>query len=110
MTMTNQDVLSMYTALGELTTRMVAAANASDWEELQALEQRVTAHVAVLKATEGQVRLEGDQRQKKATLIKKMLDDDRQVRDLIQPWMAQLAKLISSTGTERRLVNAYGGV
>jgi len=26
------------------------------------------------------------------------------------PWMAQLSKLISSTGTERRGVNAYGNV
>ena len=110
MTMTNHDVLSMYAAMGELTSQMVAAASASDWEHLQDLEQRMTAHVAVLRANEGMVRLEGEQRAKKATLIKQMLDNDRKVRDLITPWMAQLAKLINSTGTERRLVNAYGGV
>jgi flagellar protein FliT len=110
MTMTNQDVLSVYATMGELTSKMVAAANASDWEQLQALELEVTAHVAVLKTAEGMVRLEGEQRARKASLIKQMLDDDRKVRDLIAPWMAQLAKLINSTGTERRLVNAYGGV
>ena len=110
MTMTNQDVLAVYAAMSELMGQMVAAANASDWEQLQVLEQQVTAHTAVLKATEAQVRLEGEQRARKASLIKQMLDDDRKVRDLISPWMAQLAKLINSTGTERRLANAYGGV
>ena len=109
-TMTNNDVLSLYAAMGELTREMVAAANASDWEQLQELEQRMAAHVAVLKANEGSVPLEGAQRAKKASLIKQMLDDDRKVRDLITPWMAQLARLIHSTGQERRLVNAYGGV
>ncbi|MTV55858.1 flagellar protein FliT [Massilia buxea] len=96
--------------MGELSSQMVTAANASDWERLEALEQRVSDHVALLKAQENTVRLEGEQRQRKVTLIKQMLDDDRQVRDLIQPWMAQLSKLINSTGTERRVHNAYGAV
>jgi len=37
-----------------------------------------------------------------------MLEDDRKIRDLTMPWMAQLSKLINNTGTERRLANAYG--
>ncbi|WP_229474557.1 flagellar protein FliT [Pseudoduganella lurida] len=108
--MTKDDVLGVYAAMSDLTRAMVTAANESDWEGLESLEQRVSAHVAVLKANEAMVRLEGEERQRKATLIKQMLDDDRKVRDLIAPWMAQLARLINSTGTERRLVNAYGGV
>jgi flagellar protein FliT len=43
-------------------------------------------------------------------LIQKMLEDDRVIRDLAMPWMQQLATLISSTQTERRVVNAYGSV
>jgi flagellar protein FliT len=88
----------------------VTAANESDWDRLEALEQRVSAHVALLKTGEGSIKLEGEQRQRKVSLIKQMLDDDRKVRDMIQPWMAQLSKLINSTGTERRVVNAYGAV
>ena len=41
-------------------------------------------------------------------LIKQVLADDRRIRDLTSPWMAQLSKLISSNGTQRRLANAYG--
>lgn len=110
MTMTKHDVLSTYEAMGDLTGRMLAAAGASDWDELEALEARVSAHVALLKANETAIQLEAEARARKAELIKKMLDDDRQIRDLVMPWMAQLSKLINSTGTERRLVNAYGSV
>ena len=108
--MTNQDVLTVYAAMGELTSQMVAAADESDWDRLEALELRMSAHVALLKSGESAVRLEGEQRQRKVSLIKQMLADDRKVRDRIEPWMAQLSKLISSTGTERRVVNAYGAV
>jgi flagellar protein FliT len=110
MMMTNQEVLSTYAAMGELTGQMVAAASAADWDQLEVLEQRVTAHVEQLKSNEEGIRLDGEQRQRKVSLIRKMLDDDRKVRDLTMPWMAQLSRLISSTGTERRLANAYGGV
>ncbi|WEF33235.1 flagellar protein FliT [Pseudoduganella chitinolytica] len=108
--MTNQDVLTVYAAMGELTSQMVTAANESDWDRLEALEQRMSAHVALLKTSEGSVKLEGEQRQRKVSLIKQMLADDRKVRDMIEPWMAHLSKLINSTGTERRVVNAYGAV
>lgn len=52
--------------------------------------------------------LESAGRQRKVALIKQILEDDRKIRDLTMPWMAQLSKLINSTGTERRLANAYG--
>ena len=54
--------------------------------------------------------MQGAEREQKIELIRKMLNADRQIRDLTMPWMAQLSKLINSTGTERRVVNAYGSV
>lgn len=106
--MTNQEVLNTYEAMQTLMGQMVAAAGNADWDQLEVLEQRVTAHVAALKSNEEQVVLESAGRQRKVAMIKQMLEDDRKVRDLTMPWMAQLSKLISSTGTERRLANAYG--
>jgi len=106
--MTNQEVLNTYEAMQTLTGLMVAAAGNADWDQLEVLEQRVTAHVATLKANEEQVLLESTGRQRKVAMIKQMLEDDRKIRDLTMPWMAQLSKLINNTGTERRLANAYG--
>jgi flagellar protein FliT len=49
-------------------------------------------------------------RQRKVDLLRKILDDDRRIRDLTSPWMAHLSAMIGNTTTQRRLANAYGGV
>jgi flagellar protein FliT len=108
--MTNVEVLTAYTAMAALTRKMVAAATVADWDGLEALEQQVAGHVARLRGSEASVTLDTLERQQKLGLIKQMLDDDRQIRDLTMPWMAQLSKLINNTGTERRLAAAYGAV
>ena len=108
--MTNVEVLTAYSAMAALTKQMVAAATAADWDGLEGLEQQVAAYVAVLRDQEATVTLNAGERQQKLGLIKQMLDDDRQIRDLTMPWMAQLSKLINNTGTERRLAAAYGAV
>lgn len=108
--MTIQDVLSVYAAMADLTEQMVQAAERSDWDALVLLEQRCAAHVQTLRAQESPQPMVGADRERKIELIRQMLNADRQIRDLTLPWMAQLSKLINSTGTERRVVNAYGSV
>ena len=108
--MTSQDILSVYAAMAELTEQMVQAATRSDWDHLVLLEQRCAAHVQTLRAQEPPQPMQGAERERKISLIRQMLNADRQIRDLTMPWMAQLSKLINSTGTERRVLNAYGSV
>lgn len=108
--MTIQDVLSVYAAMADLTEQMVQAAQRSDWDALVLLEQRCAAHVQTLREQEPQQPMSGAERERKIELIRQMLNADRQIRDLTMPWMAQLSKLINATGTERRIVNAYGSV
>jgi flagellar protein FliT len=108
--MTIQDVLSVYAAMADLTEQMVQAAKRSDWDALVLLEQRCAAHVQTLREQEPQEPMSGAERERKIELIRQMLNADRQIRDLTMPWMAQLSKLINATGTERRIVTAYGSV
>lgn len=108
--MTNQEVLSEYAAVAELTGQMLAAAEAGDWDRLVVLEQRCTEHVDVLKRCEAAVELNPSGRQAKLDCIRRILADDRRIRDLTMPWMAQLSALINNSGTQRRLANAYGSV
>ena len=108
--MTIQDVLSVYAAMADLTEQMVQAAERSDWDALVLLEQRCAAHVQTLRAQEAPQPMAGAERERKIELIRQMLNADRQIRDLTMPWMEQLSKLINSTGTERRVINAYGSV
>ena len=108
--MTHQEVLSEYAAVAELTAQMRAAAEAGDWDALTVLEQRCTAHVEVLKRSEAAVALNPTGRQAKIDCIRRILADDRRIRDLTMPWMAQLSAMINNNGTQRRLANAYGSV
>lgn len=108
MKMTSQEVLTVYDTMVGLTDQMLQAATESDWERLIALEQQCAAHVRQLKDNDSPPALEGASRQRKVDAIRTMLDHDRQIRDLTMPWMARLSALINSSGTERRLAQAYG--
>lgn len=108
--MNHQEVLAVYAAMADLTEQMVQAAQRSDWDQLVLLEQRCAAHVQILREQDTGQPMRGAERERKIELIRQMLNADRQIRDLTMPWMAQLSRLINSTGTERRVVNAYGSV
>lgn len=108
--MTGQEVLSEYAAVAELTGQMRAAAEAGEWDELVVLEQRCSVHVDLLKRSEAAVELNPTGRQAKIDCIRRILADDRRIRDLTTPWMAQLSALLNNSGTQRRLAHAYGSV
>lgn len=106
--MTSDDILTVYESVADLTGQMLAAAGSSDWDRLVELEQQCSTQVSTLRANEAGQPLTGPARTRKVELIKKVLADDRRIRDLTAPWMAQLSRLISSNGAQRRLANAYG--
>ena len=54
--------------------------------------------------------MSGEHRVAKIRIIRKLLDDDRKIRDLTMPWMAHLSAMIGSTRSQSRLVNTYGAV
>ena len=108
MMMTSQEVVLVYETMVGITDQMVQAASSGDWDRLVVLEQQCSAHVARLKESEPPLALVGASRDRKVEAIRKMLDDDRKIRDLTMPWMAQLSALINNAGAERRLARAYG--
>jgi flagellar protein FliT len=106
--MTTNEVLSVYETMAELSRQMLEAATSSDWERLTQLESRCAGHVARLRDGEASTPFHGEQRVRKIALLKMLLDDDRKIRDLAMPKLAELSALISNTGTQRRLAHAYG--
>ena len=106
--MNSEQVISLYETVSDLTGQMLAAAQSRDWENLAELESHCAAHVQVLKEGEHVVALDGPLRARKVKMIHNILAHDRAIRDLTTPWMAELANLISSAGTSRKLTAAYG--
>lgn len=101
-------ILVHYQAMGELSTRMLAAARADDWDGVAVLERECAAHVRTLREADTDMQWSMPHRARKAALIRQILADDRLIRDLAAPCMARLSAMLHSTGTERRLVQAYG--
>ncbi|GAA4015267.1 flagellar protein FliT [Actimicrobium antarcticum] len=106
--MNSQEVLDVYETVAVITDQMLAAARKRDWEELVVLESRVAGHVSSLKSGEQPAALTGETRLRKVQIIQKILAHDRLIRDITEPWMAELAILMNSAGTERKLSQAYG--
>jgi flagellar protein FliT len=106
--MNSQEVISLYETVAAITDQMLVAARNGNWDELVVLEARCASHVAVLKNGEAPIPLTGLLRDRKVKIIQKILSDDREIRNLTEPWMGHLSKLINSTGTERKLNKAYG--
>jgi flagellar protein FliT len=108
--MTGQEVLSEYVAVVDLTAQMRVAAEAGDWDQLVVLEHRCTRHVDVLKRSAAAAELTPAAREARIDCIRRILADDRRIRELTTPWMSELSALINNSGTQRRLANAYGSV
>lgn len=137
--MTSQQIITVYEQVAELSTRMVHAARAGEWDQLVALEEDCALQIDTLRrhdtpvfwpgqheaarlaasimgraaasasaATAQPAALPEPLRQHKVELIQKILADDKEIRNLVEPWMQQLSALINSTGAERKLSRAYG--
>jgi flagellar protein FliT len=106
--MTGQEVVSVYEAMVGITDRMLAAANAGDWDGLVQLEHQCAACVRQLKESGDGQPLAGQERVRKVDAIRRMMASDRQIRDLAQPWMANLSAMMNNNQTERRIARAYG--
>lgn len=108
MSMNSQEVISLYETVANISAQMLAAARNGDWDQLVALESRCSDHVRRLKNGEPPEPLTGAVRQRKVEIIRKILADDREIRDITEPWMRQLSALMKNAGTERKLSQAYG--
>lgn len=108
MMMNGDQVVSLYETVSDLSGKMLAAAQAGDWEGLMELEARCASHVQVLREGEAVVALTDERRTRKVAMLRKILADDRAIRDLTSPWMAKLSAMLQSSGAERRLAQAYG--
>lgn len=106
------EVLDIYQKVATLTAQMRIAAQERDWELLAKLEDDCNTHVSQLKHhdvnLEENITLSFELKQKKINIIKQILADDRAIREITEPWMTELSKLMSSASTARKLSQSYG--
>ena len=90
--MTSNQVLSVYEHIAGLTEQMVAVARDNDFERLAMLENQCAAQA--LSMDSGVPGLSGAARLRKIALLKQIMANDRAIRDVTEPWMGQLSKVM----------------
>ncbi len=106
--MEHQNTIVLYESVADIMKQMLHAARMQDWDALTELEGHCAEHVATLKTIEHALQpLPNDALKRKVASIKSILAHDREIRNLVSPWMARLNKLMNTQQTEQRLTQAY---
>jgi flagellar protein FliT len=91
-----------------LSARMVEAARRNDWDNLIELERSVGALRLRLAEEEDKYRLDISERERKATLIQRILADDAEIRRHTEPWMEQVRQFLGGARKKRQVDQTYG--
>lgn len=105
--MENTQIIAIYEEASRLTRDMLAAAHAGDWDRLVAYEKQCAAKLAPLIADQPEQPPTAAFLQRKAELIRDVLDGDAEIRHLVEPWLAQLSALIGNSRQQSRLHHTY---
>ncbi|PKO25784.1 MAG: flagellar protein FliT [Betaproteobacteria bacterium HGW-Betaproteobacteria-8] len=107
--MTNRNTtLRLYAEVVSISEKMLAATQDEDWELLEKLEAACAAHMEDIRATDKSVPLSKDELKQKIQYIEKILATDKQIRYLVEPWMARLSDLMRSGDNRQKLRSTYG--
>lgn len=93
--MTSTEVLSMYENIAGLTNQMVVAARSNDWDGLHKLEGKCASEARGVSSGTAPA-LNGAPRLRKIDLLKQILANDRAIRDITEPWMGQLSRVMQT--------------
>lgn len=106
--------LKAFEQMAQVSTEMVAAAIANDWDQLTSLEKALTElrkGLAILEPAGSQLPgLDDAEQRYKAALITRILEDAEVVRTHVDPWMVSTRKLLADGTRDRAVRNAYGAL
>lgn len=106
--MSNLDILNVYKNVALISDGMLHAAQARDWELLEKLEHDCTQQVESLRQHDSQSDINPELKAEKIRVIKTILANDKAIREITEPWMAELTTLLKSNRTNRQLSQTYG--
>lgn len=105
--MTNNEILTTYASLSELTGTMLNAARQGEWDHLATLEQRCQTYVGSLMQA-APVPLNENEQRTKVAIIHTILQNDAKIRALTEPRMHELQQRLHMTRAGQHSVEAYG--
>lgn len=99
--------IQLYEEMSLLSSRMVEAARANDWDNLVKLERGITSLRNTLMATSEDGETPTTDLARKRSLIQRILENDAEVRRHTEPWMDHVRKYLGSSVRRRDVEKAY---
>ncbi|NWG29963.1 MAG: flagellar protein FliT [Rhodocyclaceae bacterium] len=100
--------LEIYEQMCALSNRMVDAARAHDWDRLIALERAVASLRDTLMQDGGAAAESPEETERRRALIRRILEDDAEVRRHTEPWMEKVRRLLSGNARKPQSDPACG--
>jgi flagellar protein FliT len=95
--MSYEKVCSLYESVAEVTNQMLQAAQNQDWDALSELEVSCADYVEQIRDYDEVLPDAGEAYTRKLKSIKVILSNDREIRNLMAPWMMKLNSMLSSS-------------
>ncbi len=91
-------LIDYYRAIEEGSAKMLAAAKTANWEAVMQLEGSCAVLIEQLKAHAKSEALDAASRAEKTRIMLRILNNDAQVRDLVEPWLDAIHSHTNSSG------------
>lgn len=100
----NANILQHYQEIAAISGHMLLKAQAKEWDELVRLGELYQEAVEQLKKLEP---LSHSQREARRKLLKRILDDDARIRQLVSPELERLGLLLGNYKRQRTVLQTY---
>ena len=91
-------LLDYYKAIENASQKMLAAAQAENWDQVVKLEGACAVLIAQLRARSRTDQLAPEERKEKAKIMQRILRADAEIRCLAAPWLNDLEQLMDNKG------------
>jgi flagellar protein FliT len=95
-------MIQHYEAIAAASRRMLDAARAGDWDAVGQEEDHCRALISTLKRSHPEAAVASAARRQRMALLRAMLADDAEIRELSEPWLKQLEALLAGRSTATR--------
>lgn len=88
-------LIDYYEAIEQASEQMLSAARSGDWDQVVKLEGACALLIARLKQAADQKELGREERVLKGRIMKRILVNDAEIRQLAEPWIEELDQLMA---------------
>jgi len=88
-------MISLYESMVEISHQMLEAARHQDWDGLGRLEVLCQGYIHQIPVHDERTPLSPQVLEKKVAMLKKILSNDKEIRDLMEPWMLRLNEIMN---------------